>query len=221
MNTLIIVDSREASKNQKIIEGLQGLGAEVKIDYLPAGDYFINGEVLVERKTALDLVASTRSKRLWDELFKMCSADVKERWLLIEGSLALIKKFSNWSKSSVIGIYKSVASRWDIKIFNSPSRKWTVLFLTSFKPREKPSLRPLRILPPRLSKKERIRAVVEGFPSVGPNLADRLLRKFRTLRRLTEASLDELLEVEGIGSKKAREIYEIIHADYLTCSDSD
>jgi len=53
-----------------------------------------------------------------------------------------------------------------------------------------------------MSIQERILYVAEGL--VGPVLARRLLEKFKTLRNIANASVYELMSVEGIGENVLR-----------------
>jgi len=63
-----------------------------------------------------------------------------------------------------------------------------------------------------MSIQERILYVAEGL--VGPVLARRLLEKFKTLRNIANASVYELMSVEGIGEKRAQEIYAIFNTEW-------
>jgi excinuclease ABC subunit C len=47
-----------------------------------------------------------------------------------------------------------------------------------------------------------------GIPGLGPVLKERLLLRFGDVKRLGEASLDELVEVKGVGRKLAVELLE-------------
>ena len=82
---MIVVDSKEASKNKDIVEALKKLGAEVSIKNLPAGDYHI-GKYLVERKKSIDIAGSIRDRRIFNEMLKMSQLEEFEKWLMIEGS---------------------------------------------------------------------------------------------------------------------------------------
>jgi Fanconi anemia group M protein len=56
--------------------------------------------------------------------------------------------------------------------------------------------------------------VVEGLPGVSAVRARALLRHFRTLRNLFNASVERLMEVEGVGRKTAEKIYEVANLEY-------
>ena len=56
--------------------------------------------------------------------------------------------------------------------------------------------------------------LVATLPGVGPKLADRLLRRFGTVRRVFGASVAELASVEGVGRAKAEKIVEVLNSRY-------
>ena len=51
---------------------------------------------------------------------------------------------------------------------------------------------------------------LSGLPGISNMLADRLLSHFNTLEKIFIASEDELMEVDGIGKNKAKEIKAIL-----------
>ena len=52
------------------------------------------------------------------------------------------------------------------------------------------------------------RHLVMGLPGVGPELADRIVKKFRGVPWIWTINYEDLINVEGIGPKKARAIYD-------------
>ncbi|MHC1605700.1 MAG: ERCC4 domain-containing protein, partial [Candidatus Methanofastidiosia archaeon] len=60
-----------------------------------------------------------------------------------------------------------------------------------------------------LSLSERQVYIVEGLPSVSSTLARRLLGHFGSISAIFNASVDELMKVEGVGKKIANKIKEI------------
>lgn len=55
------------------------------------------------------------------------------------------------------------------------------------------------------------RSVLDSIPGVGPKRKQALLKHFGTAKRIREASVEELCEVEGINQKLAEEIYQFMH----------
>jgi Fanconi anemia group M protein len=56
--------------------------------------------------------------------------------------------------------------------------------------------------------------VLESLPEVGPKIARNLLKKFKSIRGIANASVEELMQVEKIGKEKAKRIYEIINREW-------
>jgi ERCC4-type nuclease len=79
----IIVDTHE--RQSGIAETLAELGAEIEIAALPAGDYAVGADTLVERKRVLDLHAAVLKGRLWPQLGKL-RAVCAFPYLLVEGT---------------------------------------------------------------------------------------------------------------------------------------
>jgi hypothetical protein len=79
----IIVDVHE--RQSGIAETLRELGADVEIASLPAGDYAVGADTLVERKRVLDLHAAVLKGRLWPQLGKLRAACASP-YLLVEGT---------------------------------------------------------------------------------------------------------------------------------------
>ena len=213
---MIIIDSKEASKNKSIVDGLKKLGAVVDIQPLPVADYYICGKYIVERKSSFDVAHSIRDRRLWNELLKMSVLEELDKWLLVEGSLSLIERFSNFKPESVSGALLS-ATDFGVKLFFTPSKKWTVIFLYRLSKKceeKKEKIYPIRPVERHLTTKEKLRSVIEGIEGIGPQQADALLNHFRTLRDIANASTNDLLEVEGIGPKRAKIIYDIFRTTY-------
>ena len=59
-----------------------------------------------------------------------------------------------------------------------------------------------------LRRKERLRSSLDAIPGVGPARRRRLLRAFGSVRKLAEASVEEIASVPGIGPALAAEVLE-------------
>jgi Fanconi anemia group M protein len=209
----VIVDTREVEEAPKIAEALRNNGVVVEERLLEAGDY-ITGNKIIERKSSLDLIHSIANRRLWEQLEKLKSAEGYTPVLLVENPLTLIQKFTKWNLRSVCGLVASIELDWGVPILWAPNRTWTVAYLLSLsRPREERA-HPLRLVPKGEESLESIRAsVLCGIPGVSTVRARALVSHFRTLRRLAEASVREIAEVEGVGPKTATKIWEVFNLD--------
>jgi len=214
---MIVIDSREVKQAKGILEGLKRLGVEAEVSFLDAGDYLV-GDVLIERKTPTGFVSDVRSMRLWKELDKLKRCVDVKPVLVIEGSLSLIEKITRWSPSQVLGTLNSVILDWGIPAIILPSRRWFMIYLQQLDRRAgkigRERLHPLRMKEKVEKISDKIRFVVEGLPNVSGVRAINLLRRFKTIKALANASLQELQSVEGIGEKIARDIYKVLNTEF-------
>ncbi len=224
----IVVDSREASKNYEIVSELKKAGLKTAISALNVGDYFLLASenkkpVLVERKTVTDFLNSIRDNRIWEQLKLLKKAEEEEdivAIIILEGYFGAIEKYTKWRISSILRILDEIVIDWNVKVIPSPNKKGTIAWLIakakSLGAVEKKKPPRLRVEKKPMSINERILYVAEGI--VGPVLARRLLKKFRTLKNLANASITDLMSVEGIGEKRAKEIYAIFNTEWLETS---
>ena len=66
--------------------------------------------------------------------------------------------------------------------------------------------------PKRPTSTEYRNALIEGLPRIGSKLRRRITKAFPTISDLCNASIEELSEVEGVGSNTAKKIYDALHS---------
>ena len=65
----------------------------------------------------------------------------------------------------------------------------------------------------KLRRERNFQSVLEEIPGIGEGRKKALLRHFGSLKRVREASLQEIAQVEGFGDKQARAVHEFFHRD--------
>ena len=55
------------------------------------------------------------------------------------------------------------------------------------------------------------RNILEGFPFVGPTLAERLIKEYSSIRLFANTSLERLQKIENVGEKKAKIIFDVLN----------
>ena len=220
----IVIDSREAAKNEDAVVELRRKGLRVAIAELAAGDYYLLANnpkkaILVERKTVLDFVNSIRDNRVWDQVKRLKEAAELEGvkpLIILEGWLGAVEKKTKWNIAAVLRVIDELIMDWGIPVLPTHNKKATIAWLAakakSLGRAEEKRIVRLRVEKKPLTLQERILYVAEGL--VGPKLARKLLQRFKTLRRIANASVAELMSVEGIGEKRAREIYAIFNTPW-------
>jgi DNA excision repair protein ERCC-4 len=210
-NIQIAVDDRERPSGV-LAELEKSGGVVVKIEHLALGDYCIDGAVLIERKTAADFAQSLIDGRLFGQAARMTASSLRPAYIL-EGSSA------EWfglgvSREALQGALVTLMLIFDVPVFRSSDPAESarlMLYIGSQLVRLRdPGYVPYRQAKAKRKKTAQIR-ILQSLPGVGLDRAKRLLERFGTVRACFGASIEELMGVEGIGSKTAASIERVIN----------
>jgi ERCC4-type nuclease len=211
----VIVDSREASTAPKIVKGLKELGADIRIEALPKGDYVISDLCAFERKTVHDFVYTLTRRYLFEQLFQLKEAYAKP-FILIEGYLPIIYKYSRIQPASVWGAMFALAKH-GISMIHTTNYKETIDFLYTAAKQEQIVEKRIPIV--HAVKKHETLADAQIFflaslPNIGREKATTLLNSYQTpLNALL--NLDQWTkDVHGLGPKITKKVRQVIHKSY-------
>ena len=207
----IIADYRE--KNCLVASELIENGAEVEFRELKVADYLVR-DVAIERKTVSDFISSMINRRLVKQLEEL--QQYENKLLIIEG-IDEQELYSDLSENdrrkihpnAVRGFLLSILLKHKIPVIFSKDYKDTAKFILVLARRKEKEM-PLNITKKSLNKKERLQFILEGFPGIGPKTARKLLEKYKAIKNIANASVEELKELIG---KKA-EIFKLIEEYY-------
>ncbi len=214
----IYVDERE--RPSKVPAYLREMGVVVIYRRLPLGDYIPAEGVIVERKRIEDLVHSVFDGRFFTQVRELTRYSGKA-FLLIEGSLNRLKYVTSRAKAIEAALITAVMFS-DLRVLYSNDSRHSAEILKYMA--EKLQESKVRVPTPTTyrgsakPKEAGIREwqlhVVSALPGVGPVLAERLLKKFGSIKAIASASPAELSRVEGIDENKALRIHKIFNARY-------
>ena len=206
----ITVDHRE--KASGLIGLLQEEDVVVEVKYLRYGDYFIHDAVTIERKTARDFLISIIDGRLFRQITNL-KRHCKKPLLLIEGSP--YQTDLHVDVNAIKGALLSVQAIWHIPVVISESKEDSKdIMLTIGRQHERSiDVVPLRVgyRPSRLKSQQLF--VLQGLPGVGPTLAKRLMKRFKSVSNVMRAAAEELSKVDGIGPVSAGRIREVLDVE--------
>lgn len=203
MKTTIVADNRE--KRSGVPNLLAEKDIDVKMAQLSVGDYIINDEIVIERKTKEDFVQSILNRHLFDQ----CSKLRKTRMIpliIVEGNPYNTRHSIN--PEAIRGALLSVSLSWQIPIIRSTGKEDTVrLLLMASKQNLNPPVFVHRTGKKPKNKQSQQHYFVQNVPSIGPALAWRLLAHFNTIEQIIMADIKSLEQVEGIGKTKATKLF--------------
>jgi len=214
----LVVDHRERAS--LLVAELGRLGVQMEFKSLNVGDYLVSEEIAIERKTLEDFAGSILDRRLFDQARALKEAYPRPL-LLLEGRGPLR---SGISQEALRGALTSIIMDFGLPILWVSDAAEGALFLITLCRREQ------RGGTRELSLKDRRRAltpdgereyVVASLPFVEAKMAKRLLLRFRSVQGVFCASEKDLMEVEGIGTKKAKRIRELLSGDYNVKASDD
>ena len=204
----IIVDVHE--RQSGIADTLRELGAQVEIASLPAGDYAIGADTLVERKRVLDLHAAVLKGRLWPQLGKLRAACAFP-YLLIEGTDIDRGPLHH---NAVRGACLAVIDQ-GIALLRSGYQRDSALWIHRLAVRcqetEPAAERPTYAQRPRPKPgNETAEAFLAAVPGISTGSARALLERFGSVADVVAAGPDEWLLVPGIGPERVRALQETL-----------
>lgn len=212
MSVKVLIDSRE--RRSGVIDLLQAGGEiEVEVRQLTLGDYEVGGEILFERKTAVDFGASLLEGRLFSQAYRLAGGSRRPAYLLEwEGGFGEIKGVS---QASIDGAMVTLALMFGIPILWSGSPEGSARIIR-YTARQLERLRGDRewVVFGRKARRNRtIRSrMLQSVPGIGPKSAGLLLSHFGTISALCQAGPSEWSAIPGIRATVAEKLYQVVHS---------
>lgn len=206
----VIVDQRE--RGSGLMDNLKEKGIAVYMKTIPVGDYIISDRVGIERKTVSDFESSLISGRLFDQATRL-RENYKLPIIIIEGD----RSEFHLGKSIITGAIVALYIDYNTEVILSDDKTDTSNIIASIAKHEQAQ----NDIGPSLKGGKRAYTdshfqeyMVGNLPGIGPKLAKSLLKHFKSVKNIANASVEELMKVEKIGKKKAKRIHETINNDY-------
>ena len=209
----VVADERE--KAGGVPEELSKLNVRVYFSRLLVADYILNSEIAIERKSVRDLVTSVYDSRLFYQAARI-SASYAKPYLLIEGDSTEVERLAKNLKSFYGAIVK-VTLAYGLRVLYTANVKETAMAIAELLSlaRAKPlSTVPFAVPLKAKSLLQQQLYLVSSMPGVGRKLAERLLMKYETPRRVMSLTVGELALTQGIGWKRADKIKELLDTKF-------
>lgn len=217
----VYVDERERSS--EVPTYLSSRGITVVFKVLEVGDYLVDDNVLVERKRVDDLVRSVYEGRFFSQLKRLKSVEGCRPILVVEGDILDIGRYAEHPKSVEAALITAILS-FNVPILYTRDAQHTAELIRYVAERIQKSggsssrSKAVTLLPTyrkeRKPKTDDIKSwqvyILSSFPKIGPTLAERLLRKFGSLKAVINAQAVELLRVEGMTEERVKLFKKIV-----------
>jgi ERCC4-type nuclease len=204
----IYIDDRERKIHERFIEVALKFGFETDIRRLEVGDIVVpEASFAVERKTPSDFVASL------DKIFSQCGElkkNYENAFLVIDGDFSQVLASSGeMSHSSIVGATSSLMTRERVPVI-SAGPYFSELVCKMISKLTDGKTRELTARRERPKTGDRKLDVLCCVPGISATKAQELLAKFGSVRKVSDASVEEICEIPRIGLTLANRIKEIL-----------
>lgn len=210
-NLKITADHRE--KHSSIIKKLVNKEINIELKSLEVADYLLSDNVAVEYKTKRDFVDSIVDGRLLQQIKSLVK--YPRPLLIIQGEEDLYS-MRNIHANAIRGMLSTIAISYRIPIiFTQNDAETADLFEVIAKREQEETSKNFQMHTAKpLTLKEQQEYIISSLPGVGGALSKPLLEKFGSVKKIINASKEDLKKVDLIGDKKATRIKEIIDSKY-------
>ena len=199
----VVADERE--KAGGVPGELSKLGVRVYFSQLPVADYVLSPEIGVERKTVRDLVSSVYDARIFSQAARL-AANYAKPYLLVEGDSKEVEQLARNLKS-YYGAISNITLAYGLRVLSTANQKETAIAIAELlsQARAKPARgAPMETQPRGKSLRMQQVYAVSALPGVGRKLAERLLLKYGTPRKVMGLTAGEMSMTSGLGWKRAQ-----------------
>jgi len=203
----VIADDRESQS--QVIDALKSHeGVEVTVRRLDLGDYLLDGRLLFERKTLIDLAASLKDGRWFEQAIRLAASPLRKA-IILEGSSKSLAD-SEMRREALQGALITLTLFLGIPLLRSANAEETARLMLyaacQFDQIAEQSTHQFhKGKRPKGKRKTQLR-ILQSLPGIGPSTADKLLEHFGSVEAVLAADQQALLGVAGIGAGRAKAI---------------
>ena len=175
--------------------------------------YMISKRLVVERRIGSGFLGGIMDKTLFTSAIYM-----REHFtvpiLIVEGEVNY--EYSMFDPQAIRGAISAMMLQYGLSVLSTGDLEETVELITMMARQEQMGIPEISLIPKRkaTSLPDMQRRMIEMLPQCGMVMARELLQYFGSVKRIVNATEEELLSMHGIGAKKAAEMYEVMNAEY-------
>lgn len=206
-----MIDSRE---NSDLIKRLHREEIKIETKNLEVGDIVLSEDVAIERKAKIDFINSILDKRLFTQLINL-TRNYRRPILIIEGPENIFT-LRNLNPEVIRATISSIAIDFRVPIIYTDSLEDTCNMVMSIAKRVNKEKKNISINTDKKSsnESEELEKLVSMIPKVNIMTARILLKEFKTIKNLSNASKIDILKCQGIGELRAKYIADFFSRKY-------
>ena len=201
----VVVDDRESESGT--VAALQSFRqVDVEVKRLALGDYEVDGVLLFERKTMMDLTVSIMDGRLFRQATRLAASPIRPV-VVLEGTAGDIAD-SGMRREAIQGALVSLTVVFGLPLLRSRDPQETAQLMVYSAQQVRAVARaaiPRKAFRPKGKLKAQLH-VLQGLPGIGPTRAKHLLETFGSVEAAFAAAAKQLASVTGVGRQTAERI---------------
>ena len=205
----IIADDRERESGiPQLLSECEHVDLDIR--RLRTGDYLLEPQILVERKTLSDFAASIVDTRLFKQAKRMANGSYRPLFI-VEGGVSDLREVG-LSREALQGALISLSLVFNIPVLrslNSEESSRLLVYIANQSNRMGGNHRSNRRLSGKSLQSKKLK-VLQNLPGIGPGKAKSLLQEFESVENCLTASADDLARVPRIGPKTAKAIRQVV-----------
>jgi Fanconi anemia group M protein len=207
----IIADYREKGSN--VLKEILNQDVTLQLEKLSIGDFLLSSKVIVEYKTVHDFVDSILDGRLLSQLKEL--KKYEKPLLIIEG-IEDIYSVRRVHPNAIRGMLITITVSYGIPLIQTKTHKETAELLMMIAKKEQANEKTdiTHHFAKPLSLKEQQEYFISALPNIGMGGARPLLKHFKSVKNIINASEKELQDVDLIGPKKSKTLKELFDAEW-------
>jgi Fanconi anemia group M protein len=212
-NLALIASTHE--KDGPVAKHLEALGLKIRFANLKMGDFLISGTTAVERKDSDAFIESIEDKSIFRQLIDF-KREFSNPLYIIEGCDLYKSRTVNATKIRSAISYVTILNHVPVIFTQDPKDSAEYIYMISRQAQHGLTFNPVEEKKKgKFSEdKEALLSMVESLPDVGTAIAMAMLKQFRTLKGVVNASKEDLVGVDGIGVKRAEKILKFLDKVY-------
>ncbi len=207
----IIADYREKGSN--VLKEIIDKDVTLQLEKLSIGDFLLSSKVVVEYKTVQDFVDSIIDGRLLSQLKELNKYE--KPVIIIEGTEDMYSA-RKIHPNAIRGMLVTITVSYGIPLIQTRTHKETAEILMMIAKKEQSDEKSdiTHHFAKPLSLKEQQEYFISALPNIGMGGARPLLKHFKSVKSIVNASEKELQDVDLIGPKKSKTLKELFDAEW-------
>jgi ERCC4-type nuclease len=175
--------------------------------------YVVSKRLAIERRTGASFLRGIQDKTLFTSAIYL-REHFRLPILIVEGEVDY--QYSAFDPQAVRGALSSMVLLYGLSVLATPDLEETVALIAMMARHEQAGVPAISLIPKRKATDlaDLQRRVVEMLPGCGMVMARDLLQHFGSVRRVLNATEEELGGARGVGAQKAAQIHRVVNAEY-------